>query len=281
LPGRLLHILHKHEGDINDEINNAVDRLKMDISDSKITEARNFAATIKKEITKNLTRIRGVSVRITGSSAQGANDALTKVELAKTLPVLQDERKWYVSYAWGEDSTADGSARDNVVDKLCAAVKARGRKILRDKDELILGQSISAFMRDIGAGDRIFVILSDRYLRSPYCMFELSEIWRTSKREGSAFLERVRVYALPDAKVSMPGDWVDWAIYWKQEHDALDNRARQYGAAILGQHGHSKLMQMQGFYTQVADILGTLANIVQPRSLEELERYGLDDPPRP
>jgi hypothetical protein len=112
-------------------------------------------------------------------------------------------------------------------------------------------------------------------------MFELSEIWRTSKQEGSAFLERVRVYALPDAKATEAGDWVDWAIYWKQEHDALDNRARQYGAAILGQHGYDKLRQMQGFYTQVPDILGTLADIVQPRSLEELGRYGLEDPPKP
>jgi len=80
--------------------------------------------------------------------------------------------------------------------------------------------------------------------------------------------------------VWQPGDWVDWAIFWKQEHDALENRARQHGVSILGEHGHRKLMQMQRFYTQVADILGTLADIVQPRTFEELERYGLADPPR-
>jgi hypothetical protein len=111
-------------------------------------------------------------------------------------------------------------------------------------------------------------------------MFELSEIWHTSKREGSAFLERVRVYALPDATVWQPGDWADWAIYWKKEHDAVDSRARQHGAGILGEHGHRRLMQMQRFYTEVADILGTLADIVQPRTFEELERYGLADPAR-
>jgi internalin A len=186
--------------------------------------------------------------------------------------------KWYVSYAWGDDRTAQGRTSEDVVDELCAAAAARGRKILRDKDVLGLGQSISAFMRDIGAGDRIFVILSDKYLRSRYCMFELSEIWRTSKQEGDAFLSRVRVYALPGTKVSRPEDWADWAIYWRQEHDALDKRAREYGATILGEHGHRKLMEMQRFYTQVPDILGTLADIVQPRSLKELERYGLEDP---
>jgi signal transduction histidine kinase len=33
---------------------------------------------------------------------------------------------------------------------------------------------------------------------------------------------------------------------------------------------------MRNFYTQVSDILGTLADIVQPRTFEELERYGFN-----
>jgi GNAT superfamily N-acetyltransferase len=184
--------------------------------------------------------------------------------------------EWYVSYAWGDDST-EGRARTEVVDQLCTAAEARSIKIKRDKNVLHLGASIDAFMRQIGAGDRIFVILSDKYLRSPYCMFELSEIWRTSKQEGNDFLKRVRIYALPDTKISKPTDWADWAIHWKQEHDDLDGRARQHGATILGEHGLRRLMQMQRLYTQVADILGTLADIVQPLTFEQLERYGFED----
>ncbi|MGD0107986.1 MAG: hypothetical protein ABSC06_28715 [Rhodopila sp.] len=49
------------------------------------------------------------------------------------------------------------------------------------------------------------------------------------------------------------------------------------GAALLGDHGRRRLMQMS--YTQVADILGTLADIVQPRRLEELTRYRFEDLP--
>ena len=33
---------------------------------------------------------------------------------------------------------------------------------------------------------------------------------------------------------------------------------------------------MRNFYTQVSDILGTIADIVQPRTFEELERYGFN-----
>jgi internalin A len=187
--------------------------------------------------------------------------------------------EWYVSYAWGDDRTPEGRARKEIVDQLCDVAEAEGHHILRDQDVLSLGDSISAFMRQIGGGDRIFVILSDKYLRSPFCMFELSEVWRTSKQQGKAFLDRVRIYALSDANVSKPVDWANWAVHWKQEHDELDAIARQHGAALLGEHGHRRLMQMQTFYTQVADILGTLADIVQPRTFEELKRYGFEDLP--
>jgi len=187
--------------------------------------------------------------------------------------------EWYVSYAWGDDRTPEGQAREEIVDRLCEVAKAQGHTILRDKEVLSLGDSISGFMRRIGTGDRVFVILSDKYLRSPHCMFELSEVWRTSRQEGKAFLERVRIYALPDANIFKPTDGADWAIHWKKEHDALESRAHEHGTVVLGELGNRRLTQMHKFYTQVSDILGTLADVVQPRTFEELERYGFNDPP--
>jgi hypothetical protein len=193
------------------------------------------------------------------------------------VPKQSDMPEWYVSYAWGDDGTPEGRARKEVVDELCDAAAAQGHRILRDENVLSLGDSISAFMKRIGGGDRVFVILSDKYLRSPFCMFELSEVWRMSKQQGQDFLDRVRVYALPDANVYKPVDWISWAAYWKREFDELDAMASRLSPALLGEHGHRRLMQMQTFYTQVADILGTLADIVQPRTFEELKHYGFAD----
>ena len=111
-------------------------------------------------------------------------------------------------------------------------------------------------------------------------MFELSEVWRTSKLQGAGLLDRVRIYALPDASISKPGDWIRWAAHWKAEHGELDGLARKHGAALPGGRGRRRLMRMQAFYTQVADILGTLADIVQPQTFEKLKRYGFEDLPR-
>jgi internalin A len=68
--------------------------------------------------------------------------------------------EWYISYAWGDDRTPEGRTRENIVDQIGAAAEADGQKIFRDESELRLGDSISSFMRRIGAADRIFVILS-------------------------------------------------------------------------------------------------------------------------
>jgi hypothetical protein len=80
---RLLEILHKHEGNLKDDIRGAVDMLKMDISDSRIADARQRALTIKDEINRNLTRINGVAVKITGSASEGASETLIKEQVAE------------------------------------------------------------------------------------------------------------------------------------------------------------------------------------------------------
>ena len=79
-----------------------------------------------------------------------------------------------------------------------------------------LGESISKFMQRIGRADRVFVVLSDRYLRSPYCMFELFEVWRNCRREEAEFVQRVRAYTLPGTNISRPRDRLQYAIHWKE-----------------------------------------------------------------
>jgi internalin A len=188
------------------------------------------------------------------------------------------QEQWFVSYAWG-DATPEGREREAVVDRICAGGGTRGIRVQRDKASLSLGDRISAFMQRIGQGDRVFVVLSDKYLRSPYCMFELFELWRTSRSDRDAFLRRVRVYSLSDADIWTPIDRTRCAVFWKKQHDELAAAIREHGGDVVGEKDFGKFKLMGEFYRHVADILETMADVVQPRTLEELERYGFDDPP--
>jgi internalin A len=185
-------------------------------------------------------------------------------------PAPRTAPEYFVSYAWGDDLTPEGKDRETIVDRLCAAAEARDPpiRIVRDKTTLRTGDPIMPFMQRIGAGDRVFVILSEKYLRSPWCMFELLEVWRHSRADPDDFRRRVRVYALPDAKAATTRDRIANAVYWKQEHDGIEATIKEHGAAVLGTHDFEAFKRMGEFYRSVPDILATLFNTVQPRTFE-------------
>jgi internalin A len=184
--------------------------------------------------------------------------------------------EYCVSYAWG-DMTKEGKEREQIVERLCLAAADRGITILRDKTVLGLGESITRFMHRIGKADRIFVVLSDKYLKSPYCMYELYEIWQYNRRDEADFLQRVRVFTLPCAKVFSLGERLDYSRYWKDEFSAVDAKIKKLGAAYIVETILKKFRLMDDFAKHVGDILETLTDIVQPRTFEELVGYGLND----
>ena len=79
------------------------------------------------------------------------------------------EHSVFISYAWGDE-------REEIVNKIDQALQNKGLKIIRDKRDLEYKGSINEFMERIGRGDCVIVVVSDKYLRSPNCMYELVEI---------------------------------------------------------------------------------------------------------
>jgi internalin A len=141
-----------------------------------------------------------------------ASDDHIQLEGTRSLSFVQEPPatpEYFVSCAWG-DATPEGQEREAVVDRLCAEASERGVTIIRDKTAMTAGDRISKFMAPIGRGDRVFVVFSDKYLKSPFCMYELFEVWRNCRGEGREFLDRIRVFTLPSAKI-----WttVDRALY--------------------------------------------------------------------
>jgi internalin A len=129
-----------------------------------------------------------------------------RVEATAVVKFVQEpvtKPEYFVSYAWG-DTTPEERTREAVVDHICGAAEQRGITILRDKKVIGLGERVSKFMQRLGRGDRVFVILSDKYLKSPYCMNELFEFWRNRRQDDDEFLGHIRVYALPTRRYGAP-----------------------------------------------------------------------------
>jgi internalin A len=167
-----------------------------------------------------------LGARPSGKSVTGVD---AKVEARTAADVKTDETalrpahepskvlEYYVSYAWGDDTT-ESKEREAVVDRLCSEAEARGKHIIRDKSAMKIGDRISTFMDRIGKGavnGHVCIMLSDKYLKSPYCMHELFDVWRNCREDGGTFIDRTRVFVLPSAKISTEGDRAQYAIHWQ------------------------------------------------------------------
>lgn len=173
-----------------------------------------------------------------------------------------------ISYAWG-DKTADGRAREAIVDRICHQAQERySLRLWRDADVMKQGERISRFMRELAAHDRIVIVLSDKYLKSEYCMFELSEIWRRAQQDGDTFLSRVMVWALPDARIHNIRDRLAVAVHWRDSFAELDRIVRQEGPTLLGESDMVKYKQMERYAAEVGNMLTLIADTLLPRNDE-------------
>jgi internalin A len=199
-------------------------------------------------------------------------------ETAQPLQIAQEPRlqpEYFVSYAWG-DNTPEGRERERAADQICADAEARGITVLRDKKVLDLGDRISKFMHRLGGGDRVIIVLSAKYLESPFCMCELYEIWRNCRQDDVEFLKKIRIYTLPDAKIWTIEDRAERAVYWVKRRNKLKAMIKEHDDGILGIADSRQYLLMRRFVDQIGDILSTMADIVQPRTFEDFTKYGFD-----
>ena len=187
-----------------------------------------------------------------------------------------DNRRYYVSYAW---SDATAPTREQHVDRLCEEARKRGYQILRDKKMLHYGELISEFMQRLSEGDRVFIFISDKYLKSQYCMYELFQMWRNRRQDKAEFLRHVRVFTIDGSNISSPSDWLAYTKYWKMEREKLRQAINDVGWEEAGEEVMKRFIQINTFTRQISDILALFADTVQPRTFDDFLQYGFDDPP--
>ncbi|HJW28450.1 MAG TPA: toll/interleukin-1 receptor domain-containing protein, partial [Saprospiraceae bacterium] len=132
-----------------------------------------------------------------------------------------NEPEVFISYAWGGES-------EQIVNELQRALQARHLTIVRDKQNLGYKGSIREFMQRIGKGRYVIVVISDKYLKSENCMFELLEI-----AEHGDFYRRIFPVVLNDANIYRPVNLLAYVKHWKNEKDELNQALKEVDAEYL------------------------------------------------
>ena len=142
---------------------------------------------------------------------------------------------------------------------------------MRDTTDISLGDRLSTFMRQIGQSDRIYIFLSDAYLKSTNCMYELLTIWQTSADDPEQFRQRTRVFLLPGTNVSTISARLEYAQYWKRERDETQKLINKHGIDVLGPTDLKHFKKIQDFAHHVSEMLAQIVDALQPQSFEQLD----------
>ena len=171
----------------------------------------------------------------------------------------------FVSYAWGDDSSEDARKRTEIVDRLCERLDKEDWNILRDKTDMRPGDLTSVFMKRIGLADHVIVVLSDKYLRSPYCMTELYSIYQRSVGEKEDFLRRIIPLRLANARFGTWRDRVAHAEHWEAEFKAMEQKFRHLAEADFALY-----KAMQEWHNRIGDMLAYINDKLHPHGFDEI-----------
>ncbi|MCF4966466.1 leucine-rich repeat domain-containing protein [Nostoc sp. CMAA1605] len=156
--------------------------------------------------------------------------------------ISEYEKEIFISYAWGGES-------ETYVNRLDEILQTKGITIIRDKRDLGYKGLIKAFMEKIGHGKCVIAVISDKYLKSPNCMFELVQIAKNGE-----FYHRIFPIVLADAQIYKPIERLKYIKHWEDQIKELDEAMKGVSAANL-----------QGFREEIdqyTEIRNTIAEII-------------------
>lgn len=159
----------------------------------------------------------------------------------------------FISYAWG-NKNEKGESREIIVNELYEDLVAKDFKVIRDKVNLSYGGKISDFMKRIGEGKYVVVIISDKYLKSEYCMYEVLEI-----RKNKAYNDRIFPIILSDANIFDEVNRLGYLDYWSDKREKLEERIRTLKELKDSNNAQEKLK----LYDDIREVIGEFTSFIK------------------
>ncbi|MBH8577408.1 leucine-rich repeat domain-containing protein [Nostocaceae cyanobacterium CENA369] len=153
-----------------------------------------------------------------------------------------NQKEVFISYTWRDQQSKP------LVAKIEQVFQAKGIKIIRDTNAIGYKERFKEFMQRLSRGKCIILVISDQYLKSENCMYELVEI-----AEDKEFYKRIFPIILANANIFKPIERIKYIKYWEEQIKELDEAMKGVSAANL-----------QGFREEIdqyTDIRNTIAKL--------------------
>lgn len=195
---------------------------------------------------------------------RSAEPSRTLQESLNIQPAPTEKPLVYLSYAWGGE-------KEKLVDRLEARLIQEGYKVKRDNRSMRPGDWISEFMIEIGRAKRVCVVLSEKYLRSIYCMRELCFLYERSLGEKDEFLGKIVPLVLEDAAISKVTDRLKHVKHWEAELKELKEATTGVDPCNWGGAAEDMAM-ISSFCHHTEKMLRHASDYLLPRGIADIEK---------
>ncbi|TFI50791.1 TIR domain-containing protein [Mastigocladus laminosus UU774] len=161
-------------------------------------------------------------------------------------PQNSAQKEVLISYTWRDQQS------EPLVKKIEQAFQAEGIDIIRDTNAIGYKQKFKEFMQRLSRGKCVILIISDQYLKSENCMYELVEI--AKDRE---FYDRIFPIILADAKIYKFTERMEYIRYWQDEINKLREAIKGVDITIS-----EKSLKTLKLYEEIKDKFDELANLL-------------------
>lgn len=155
----------------------------------------------------------------------------------------------FLSYCWEDEKIAD-----EIYNNLTRCVQIN---LHRDKLDIGQWKSIKEYMQSITYMDYIILLISEAYLKSSNCMYEVLEVMRDRKYKDKIFP------AIIYSGIYDPSTKADFIIYWQDELKALEDKVKGVNQQNLGSLIND-LKHRQNIASNISDFLYLISDMNNP-----------------
>jgi TIR domain len=127
---------------------------------------------------------------------------------------MENKRVIFLSYCWANDKWAD------LVDEKLREFEEI--EIKRDKREIDYSEDIEEFMNSIRKTDHVILLISDEYLKSVNCMYEVSQIIKDYD-----YVDKITPIIIENTSIYGVESRLKYAKYWKEKYNYLNEEIRK------------------------------------------------------
>lgn len=166
--------------------------------------------------------------------------------------LTNEQLQIFFSYAWEKD--------EKIIMELYSSLKKDEFNVVKDKEDLRYKGIISKFMTDIGKANFVIVAISDEYLRSRFCMYELYEIYRNAGLNKEEFARRIFPIRLEDIELSNQDIVNGYVDFWQAEEQQWEKRMKENSDSIT-EEDTKQYQFVKRLVNDIGNILSCLSDI--------------------